>query len=144
MIGILWSHPDTRKPIQFINDLIGSEVGPRSSRESLSRKTVDDSQNPKRRFVNPLLKRQYGIDSMPETAENVVEDFSVSREDQDALALKSQQKAEAAMKSGLLAGKLNHVRHKTFFVSTPCGHLPLSGSVPSWLTDRHLRRGSVD
>lgn len=58
------------------------------------------------RFVNPLLKRQYGIDSMPETAENVAEDFSISREDQDAFALKSQQKAEAAMKSGRLAEEI--------------------------------------
>lgn len=58
------------------------------------------------RFVNPLLKRQYGVDSMPETAENVAEDFSISREDQDAFALKSQQKAEAAMKSGRLAEEI--------------------------------------
>ncbi|CTQ54194.1 Beta-ketoadipyl-CoA thiolase [Roseibium album] len=52
------------------------------------------------RFVNPLLKNQYGIDSMPETAENVAEDFSISREDQDAFALRSQQRAEAAQNSG--------------------------------------------
>ncbi|WP_422382995.1 3-oxoadipyl-CoA thiolase [Roseibium album] len=58
------------------------------------------------RFVNPLLKRQYGIDSMPETAENVAEDFSISRADQDVFALKSQQKAEAAWKNGRLAEEI--------------------------------------
>jgi 3-oxoadipyl-CoA thiolase len=52
------------------------------------------------RFVNPLLKNQYGIDSMPETAENVAEDFSISREDQDAFAFRSQQRAEKAQISG--------------------------------------------
>lgn len=54
------------------------------------------------RFVNPLLKRQYGIDSMPETAENVAAEFSISRTDQDDFAFRSQQKAEAARKSGRL------------------------------------------
>lgn len=54
------------------------------------------------RFVNPLLKRQYGIDSMPETAENVAAEFSISRADQDDFAFRSQQKAEAARKSGRL------------------------------------------
>lgn len=48
------------------------------------------------RFVNPLLKAQYGIDSMPETAENVAEDFNISRTDQDAFAMRSQEKAAAA------------------------------------------------
>ncbi|NIV18639.1 MAG: 3-oxoadipyl-CoA thiolase [Woeseiaceae bacterium] len=52
------------------------------------------------RFVNPLLKDQYGIDSMPETGENVAEDFSVSREDQDAFAFRSQQRAAAAQQNG--------------------------------------------
>ena len=45
------------------------------------------------RFVNPLMKAQYGIDSMPETAENVAEEYQVSRADQDAFALRSQQRA---------------------------------------------------
>ncbi|MET1415094.1 3-oxoadipyl-CoA thiolase [Roseibium sp. HPY-6] len=58
------------------------------------------------RFINPLLKRQYGVDSMPETAENVAEDFSISRADQDAFALRSQQKAEAARKNGRLAEEI--------------------------------------
>jgi 3-oxoadipyl-CoA thiolase len=48
------------------------------------------------RFVNPLMKAQYGVDSMPETAENVAEEFQVSRADQDAFALRSQQRAAAA------------------------------------------------
>lgn len=48
------------------------------------------------RFVNPLMKMQHGVDSMPETAENVAEDFGISREDQDAFAFRSQQRAAAA------------------------------------------------
>ena len=55
------------------------------------------------RFVNPLMKKQYGVDSMPETGENVAEDFAVSRADQDAFALRSQQKAVAAQANGRLA-----------------------------------------
>ena len=61
------------------------------------------------RFVNPLLKAQYGVDSMPETAENVAEDFNISREDQDAFAFRSQQRAAAAQKNGRLA-RGNHSR----------------------------------
>jgi 3-oxoadipyl-CoA thiolase len=53
------------------------------------------------RFVNPKMKAQYGIDSMPETAENVARDFNVSREDQDAFALRSQQKWAAAHAAGV-------------------------------------------
>ncbi|KJZ19193.1 3-oxoadipyl-CoA thiolase [Loktanella sp. S4079] len=58
------------------------------------------------RFVNPLMKSQYGVDSMPETAENVAEDFNISREDQDAFALRSQQKAGVAMENGTLAQEI--------------------------------------
>ena len=58
------------------------------------------------RFVNPLMKAQYGVDSMPETGENVAEDFGVSREDQDAFAVRSQDKAAAAMASGRLAREI--------------------------------------
>jgi 3-oxoadipyl-CoA thiolase len=61
------------------------------------------------RFVNKLMKEQYGIDSMPETAENVAEDYAVSREDQDAFALRSQEKAAAAQKDGRLAEEIVHV-----------------------------------
>ena len=58
------------------------------------------------RFVNPLMKRQYGVDSMPETAENVAEDFQISREDQDAFAWRSQQRAGAAIAAGRLAAEI--------------------------------------
>ncbi|MCK9801796.1 3-oxoadipyl-CoA thiolase [Pseudomonas sp. MAFF 302030] len=58
------------------------------------------------RFVNPLMARQYGIDSMPETAENVAEQFNISREDQDAFALRSQQRAAAAQARGRLAEEI--------------------------------------
>ncbi|AYE88333.1 3-oxoadipyl-CoA thiolase [Sulfitobacter sp. D7] len=58
------------------------------------------------RFVNKMMKAQYGVDSMPETAENVAEDFDVTRADQDAFALRSQQKAGAAIASGRLAQEI--------------------------------------
>jgi 3-oxoadipyl-CoA thiolase len=58
------------------------------------------------RFVNPVLKAQYGIDSMPETAENVAEQFNVKRADQDAFALRSQERALAAQASGKFADEL--------------------------------------
>ncbi|MBD8893874.1 3-oxoadipyl-CoA thiolase [Roseibium litorale] len=61
------------------------------------------------RFINPLMKEQYGADSMPETAENVAEDFNVSREDQDAFALRSQQKAAEAQENGRLASEITPV-----------------------------------
>ncbi|WP_112811270.1 3-oxoadipyl-CoA thiolase [Ensifer sp.] len=58
------------------------------------------------RFINPLMKKQYGVDSMPETGENVAEDFKVSRQDQDEFALRSQAKAAAAQASGRLAKEI--------------------------------------
>jgi acetyl-CoA acyltransferase len=58
------------------------------------------------RFVNPLMKQQYGVDSMPETGENVAEDYHVSRADQDAFALRSQQRAVAAQQNGRLAREI--------------------------------------
>jgi 3-oxoadipyl-CoA thiolase len=58
------------------------------------------------RFVNALMKKQYGIDSMPETGENVAEQFRVSRQDQDAFALRSQQRALRAQTSGVLAEEI--------------------------------------
>ncbi|MGO8025717.1 3-oxoadipyl-CoA thiolase [Rhizobium leguminosarum] len=58
------------------------------------------------RFVNPLMKKQYGVDSMPETGENVAEDYHVSREDQDAFAVRSQAKAAAAQANGRLAKEI--------------------------------------
>jgi len=54
------------------------------------------------RFVNPLMQAQYGVDSMPETGENVAEEFKISRQDQDAFAYRSQQRTAAAVESGAL------------------------------------------
>ncbi|WP_421592123.1 3-oxoadipyl-CoA thiolase [Shinella sp. M27] len=61
------------------------------------------------RFVNPVMKKQYGVDSMPETGENVAEEFKVSREDQDAFALRSQAKAAAAQANGRLTKEITPV-----------------------------------
>ncbi|MYM53922.1 3-oxoadipyl-CoA thiolase [Thalassovita mangrovi] len=61
------------------------------------------------RFINPLMKAQYGVDSMPETAENVVEEFNVSREDQDLFAVRSQQKAGIAQENGRLSREITPV-----------------------------------
>jgi acetyl-CoA acyltransferase len=61
------------------------------------------------RFVNPLMRQQYGVDSMPETGENVAEDFKVSRADQDAFAQRSQAKAGKAMASGRFALEITPV-----------------------------------
>ncbi len=62
------------------------------------------------RFVNPLMKSQYGVDAMPETADNVADDYQVSRADQDAFALRSQQKAAAAQAAGFFAEEIVPVR----------------------------------
>jgi 3-oxoadipyl-CoA thiolase len=58
------------------------------------------------RFINPLLKAQYGVDAMPETAENVAEDYQVARKDQDAFAWRSQQRAARAQASGHFAEEI--------------------------------------
>jgi acetyl-CoA acetyltransferase family protein len=58
------------------------------------------------RFINPLMKEKYGVDSMPETAENVAEEFRISRADQDAFALRSQRRAADAIKSGRLGEEI--------------------------------------
>jgi 3-oxoadipyl-CoA thiolase len=58
------------------------------------------------RFVNPLMKKQYGIDSMPETGENVAEEFQISRADQDAFAIRSQQKTGKAIAAGYFAKEI--------------------------------------
>ena len=58
------------------------------------------------RFINPLMKAQYGVDSMPDTAENVAEDYQVNRADQDAFALRSQQRAAKAQKDGKFAEQI--------------------------------------
>ena len=61
------------------------------------------------RFINPQLKALYGVDTMPETAENVADQFSVSREDQDAFACRSQERTAAAQKAGRLAEEITPV-----------------------------------
>ncbi|MET3615417.1 acetyl-CoA acyltransferase [Rhizobium aquaticum] len=61
------------------------------------------------RFVNPLMKKQYGVDSMPETGDNVAIDFKVSREDQDAFAVRSQARAAEAQANGRLAKEITPV-----------------------------------
>jgi 3-oxoadipyl-CoA thiolase len=58
------------------------------------------------RFINPLMKSQYGVDSMPETGENVAEEFQITRADQDAFALRSQQRAAKAIASGYFAQEI--------------------------------------
>jgi len=61
------------------------------------------------RFINPQMKALYGVDSMPETAENVATDFQIGREDQDAFALRSQAKASSAQANGTLADEITPV-----------------------------------
>lgn len=58
------------------------------------------------RFINPAMQSRYGSDSMPETAENVAEDFGCSREDQDAFALRSQERAAKAISTGVFKGEI--------------------------------------
>src|SRR6195952_5282510 len=58
------------------------------------------------RFVNPLMKQQYGVDAMPETGENVAEDYQIARADQDAFALRSQQRAGKAIAAGYFAQEI--------------------------------------
>jgi 3-oxoadipyl-CoA thiolase len=62
------------------------------------------------RFINPLMKAQYGVDAMPQTADNVADDYEISREDQDAFALRSQQKTAAAQAAGFFAEEIVEVR----------------------------------
>jgi 3-oxoadipyl-CoA thiolase len=85
------------------------------------------------RFVNPLMKAQYGVDSMPETAENVAEEFQISRADQDAFALRSQARAAAAQKNGRLAREIAPVEIKD-----------RKGNVTRVERDEHPRETSLD
>ena len=64
------------------------------------------------RFINPLMKAQYGVDAMPETAENVAQDYQISRADQDAFAFRSQQRARAAAAAGYFAAEIVPVEVK--------------------------------
>ncbi|MEH6484723.1 MULTISPECIES: 3-oxoadipyl-CoA thiolase [Pseudomonas] len=65
------------------------------------------------RFINPQMKEQFGVDAMPVTADNVAQEYAVSREDQDAFALRSQQRAAAAQESGYYAEEIVPVVIKT-------------------------------
>ncbi|WP_177327877.1 3-oxoadipyl-CoA thiolase [Pseudomonas sp. GM41(2012)] len=62
------------------------------------------------RFINPLMKAQYGVDAMPQTGDNVADDYEISREDQDAFALRSQQRTAAAQAAGFFAEEIVEVR----------------------------------
>ncbi|MDP9066106.1 MAG: 3-oxoadipyl-CoA thiolase [Pseudomonadota bacterium] len=85
------------------------------------------------RFVNPLMQKEYGTDSMPETAENVAADFKISREDQDRFALRSQQRALAARAAGLFAHEI---------VAVPVG--AKRGAVTIFNADEHPRETSLE
>jgi acetyl-CoA acyltransferase len=84
------------------------------------------------RFVNPLMKKQYGVDSMPETGENVAADFNVTREAQDAFAVRSQDKAVAAQESGRLGLEI-----------TPVSIPQRKGDPTVVLKDEHPRAGTT-
>jgi acetyl-CoA acyltransferase len=85
------------------------------------------------RFINPLMKSQYGVDSMPETAENVATDYKISREDQDLFAVNSQNKAAAAQKNGILAQEI-----------TPVIIQPKKGDAITVSLDEHPRATSIE
>jgi 3-oxoadipyl-CoA thiolase len=85
------------------------------------------------RFINPLMKAQYGVDSMPETAENVAQEFGVDRASQDAFALRSQEKAAAAIASGRLAQEI-----------TPVSIPQRKGDPIHFDTDEHPRATSLE
>ena len=85
------------------------------------------------RFVNPLMKQQYGIDSMPETAENVAAEYRVSRADQDAFALRSQERWQAASKAGFFEGE-------TVAVSIPSK----KGEPVQFAVDEHPRATTLE
>ena len=84
------------------------------------------------RFVNRKLEEQYGIDSMAETAENVADEFGISRKDQDAFALRSQQRAEAAIQSGVFGEEI-----------VPVSVPQRRGDPVVVATDEHPRAGST-
>ena len=74
--------------------------------EAFSRQAAIEDTTIGWRFINPLMRAQYGVDSMPETAENVAADYNISRADQDALAWRSQMRAHAAQLSGFFAREI--------------------------------------
>jgi len=85
------------------------------------------------RFINPLMKAQFGVDSMPETAENVAADFGISRQDQDKMALASQRKAVAAQQRGFFDAEI-----------TPVTITPKKGDPVVVNKDEHPRETSLE
>jgi 3-oxoadipyl-CoA thiolase len=85
------------------------------------------------RFVNPLMKKMYGVDSMPETAQNVADDYAVSRADQDAFALRSQEKALVAQNNGRLGKEI-----------VPVNITSKKGEIFTILLDEHPRSTSIE
>jgi acetyl-CoA acyltransferase len=85
------------------------------------------------RFINPLLKARYGVDSMPETAENVAVEFKISRADQDAFALRSQQRTAAAVAAGRLAEEI-----------VPVTIVPKKGDPLVVIQDEHPRQTTLE
>ncbi len=85
------------------------------------------------RFVNKLMKEKYGTDSMPDTAENVASEYKISREDQDKMALASQQKAVAAQKSGYFDAEI-----------TPVAVAQKKGDALQVTQDEHPRETSIE
>lgn len=85
------------------------------------------------RFVNPMMKKMYGVDAMPETAQNVADDFGVSRADQDAFAVRSQQKAIASQNSGRLGKEI-----------VPVSIASKKGEVFTILLDEHPRNTTLE
>ena len=92
------------------------------------------------RFVNRLMKEKYGVDAMPETAENVAAEYKISREDQDKMALASQVKAVAAQKSGYFDGEITPVTISQKKKGGPSG----SGDAVVVSKDEHPRETSLD
>jgi len=85
------------------------------------------------RFINPLMQAQYGVDSMPETAENVAREFGISREDQDRMALASQRKAVAAQQAGVFDAEI-----------TPVSVAQKKGEALQVTRDEHPRDTSIE
>jgi acetyl-CoA acyltransferase len=85
------------------------------------------------RFINPMMQKMYGVDSMPETAQNVADDFGISRADQDAFAVRSQQKAIAAQNNGRLGKEI-----------TPVSLTTKKGEVFTILLDEHPRATTME
>jgi acetyl-CoA acyltransferase len=85
------------------------------------------------RFINPVLKARYGVDSMPETAENVALEFKISRADQDAFALRSQQRTAAAVAAGRLAEEI-----------VPVTIVPKKGDPLVVIQDEHPRQTTLE